>query len=674
MKYLLKLPYGLRAKFSYLVAGLISCLGVWIGYDKFKPPGPLSSDEVQQLTLFYLVISTLCFLISPRLLKATFLTLLPGVVWHVTQAHPDWIINMQSYAGFVQDALLGLIGPIVVLFAGFTLYEIVMEWGTTRDWFFIGKGGSARFGGSLAFLRYWIRFVKKAPLYLGTTTQKLDPSPVGRAQTIDDENHHTVLGMNGSGKSTTVIWPNLIGIGYARGLLLCWVVFLFAVWHCYTVHPTFLTWETRHDFSNPLIASLAITGLFLLLATFMHHFASLDSHWCRIFGERSGHAYPGSVFILDPKKEHFTNTAFYRRRMGQTVYLFDPNDRNGHRINFLAHIDINDPRAKQMIQSIANGCVVSASSQNETSQHFSELRLIMISGLIAHVLSTEPKSNHNLPFVYDFFLTLGEEDRFQAFIDTMRHNNTCGNLPREAALAYDRAGRNEKGSIFTTTLRNLTWISSPNMRWLLTGDDINPAVLRTELVTIYFVLDFDAMHVDKLGRFMRVALNIFIETCLRVDQPKPLSRYRTWFILDELAQLGRMAIEKHYRTLRGSNVKLSSFFQDYGGLTDVTDSPSALLANSTVQAIAVKDPDTAQVIEKYLGSYLDKGEKSTPNGQRPQGTQRSLMDAPEIIDTLRQKRNVQIVITGEGDRLFLKRKPLYPRIKHPISIKADGAV
>jgi len=58
-------------------------------------------------------------------------------------------------------------------------------------------------------------------------------------------------------------------------------------------------------------------------------------------------AWPGSVVVLDIKRENFAATAGFRAAAGQTVLLFDPLARDGRtaRFNPLGHVDRDDPVA-----------------------------------------------------------------------------------------------------------------------------------------------------------------------------------------------------------------------------------------------------------------------------------------------------------------------------------------
>lgn len=475
----------------------------------------------------------------------------------------------------------GTLGLIYFLMSGF---EYIAESDFVRKSFLHGTGGSARWAGAGTFSKYEYKTPAKAPIYFGKTLGKYDVKLGGREIVIDDENHLITIAQSGAGKSTTVIWPNLVK-----------------------------------------------------------------------------HCYPDSVFILDPKGEHARYTADHRAAKGQRVVILDPFGLSGkpsQGFNPLAHIDPDSPRAAEDIKAIADACVIPPSSQSDTGDHFDSLKRAMICGVIAHTLSTEPKHHHNLPFVYDRLMELSDADGFARFVEGMRNNSACGDLPRRAVTMYEMAGKNEKGSIFTSTITCFEWVASEGMRTLLLGQGLELSQLRTQQMSLYVVLDFEAMKPEFQGRFMRVVLNLAFEACRHTPLPASRSNRRTLFILDEVAQVGAMpSIQSAYQTLRGSNVKIWSFYQQYSGLTGQVADTAAVTGNSTKQFFGCNDPITAEQIEKYLGQYKYR--------DQTREIQRSLLDQTEILDTLGQTSMVQIVITGQGDKMELTRERYIPSKASP---------
>lgn len=481
------------------------------------------------------------------------------------------------------------LGGLAVLYILLTVAERFFETPWFRRSLEHGQGGSARWGGSGAFAKYEWSQIKSgsAPIYLGRTLDKFDPRLGGRDIGINDKSHLVTIAQSGSGKSTTVIWPNLVK-----------------------------------------------------------------------------YPYPDSVFVLDPKGEHARNTSKHRAAQGQRVIVLAPfslpatEGLQTHGFNPLAHIDVNSDRATEDINAIADACVIPSTKSDSTTQHFERLQRAMISGIIAHTLTTEPTSHHNLPFVYERLMDLGTDEHFVKFLEQMRANRSCGDLPRRAVTLYERAGKNEKGSIFTTTIGNIEWVASTGMRKLLLGNDFQISQLRTELMSLYVVLDFEAMKPDAQGRFMRVLMNLAFTTCRMIPLPAERAHRRTLFILDEVAQVGTMpSLQSAYQTLRSYHVKIWSFYQQWSSLSNQVQDTEAITGNSTKQFFGCGDMTTAEQIEKFLDKYRHH------DGVRE--LQRQLLSAGEVYDFLGQEDMVQIVITGQGDKMQLTREFFIPPSKVP---------
>lgn len=239
--------------------------------------------------------------------------------------------------------------------------------------------------------------------------------------------------------------------------------------------------------------------------------------------------YPDSVFVLDPKGEHAQSTSDARRRLGHNVVILDPfglvKGKQTHGFNPLAHININSARAAEDIKAIADACVIPSMRSDATSEHFDALKQAMIAGVIAYVMATQPKQNHNLPFVYEFLMTMADPAEFDKLVRDMALNDACGDLPKRAIALYNQAGENEKGSIFTSTINSMDWVASPGMRKLLLGNDLVMSDLRSKKLTLYVCLDFEAMKPQFQGRFMRVVMNLAFEACRTT--PLPVARSRS---------------------------------------------------------------------------------------------------------------------------------------------------
>lgn len=395
------------------------------------------------------------------------------------------------------------------------------------------------------------------------------------------------------------------------------------------------------------------------------------------------HPYPDSVFILDPKGEHAQHTSASRSKLGP-VFILDPQNQTSGLptvcFNPLDEIDITAGDAKERLNELGEAMYVSTGSKSE-HPHFKDICIAMIAGLCAHIKSwpAYPTSMQNLPGVYDLIMKGGLEKpdpkeaakAFEALLNEMAMNPAAGEAPMEAVRVLRTAGGSELGSIFTTLIRCIRWVSSKNMREHLQRSDFSLAELRTNVCSVYVVLDFADMAPEKQGRYMRVLMSMAMDRVRKTPLPPARKARRTLFILDEVGMLGKMpTIERNYKILRGAHVKLWSFFQEYETVTQTFDNAEALMAASTKQFFGVSDTTTAEKIEKHLGKFLDVRRSGSGSGEGKYEQTKALLSADEISDVLRQKSLSQIVITGGGAKFMLRRVPCYPKASEPLLLPA----
>jgi type IV secretory pathway TraG/TraD family ATPase VirD4 len=486
---------------------------------------------------------------------------------------------------------VALFGGWAFIYCALTFYSMTMESAWFRKLFVHGTGGSARWGGPLAFTRHEFPKCKKNPIFLGRTMHKYDPWPFCRDIGVDDNAHMITVGMQGSGKSTTAIWPNL-----------------------------------------------------------------------------ANHKYPDSVFILDPKGEHATNTASIRQAMGQQVFVLDPfGETEGiptHSFNPLAEIDIHADSIRDDLTAITEGMVIQEGS-TEQSKHFTEVASTLIKGLIVHVLSTYPEDKHNLPFIRDLIIKGASDSEnnqgnsFEKLLDDMAKNDVAGGLPMDAVNFLDTVGNNERGSFLSTVSRSTDWTASPVMREHLLKSDFSLSDLKNKKVTVYVVLPFRFLNESSQIRYMRVLLNQALVACQKTKTKR--SDRRVLFILDEFARLGLCKkIKEGFVTLRSSNVKLWCFFQNLKQIEEIYSNAHDFMGSATRQFFGINDHYTAEEIEKLLGKYLDVRKSGSGGGRGTYESQKKLLDATEIMDSLTQESPIQIVITAGGTKMELKRVKYFP--------------
>lgn len=368
-------------------------------------------------------------------------------------------------------------------------------------------------------------------------------------------------------------------------------------------------------------------------------------------------SYPGSLFCLNPKLELSDYGMRRRLEIGQNAHSLDPFGYSkagvpSSRYNPLADIDLESSQATNILQAISAGAVLGGPNDKP---HFVETCELTIQAAIVHVLSTRPKRNHNLPFVHDLLIGLGDgesdapttREAFQALIHEMAGNPALGRIGQKAARMIYDVGKNELGSILSTVQRNLKWVADPSMRHQLSGHDFSLDDLASGNLDVFVGLPFDYMNDRAQNRWMRVLTNIAIAKVQTADTPpKP----PVLFLLDEFLSLGYSErIRDAVTQVRGAGIKLWFFVhqvkflkQLYGEAYDI------FLGQSNIQALALgNDIETAKELAARLGGV----EESKP-----------LMPAAKIREFLGKGRANQIVIPVDGLPMQLDSVPFTERV------------
>jgi type IV secretion system protein VirD4 len=523
-----------------------------------------------------------------------------------------------------------LVVPLVLLWspqAYTTAKELLSEHPRFRRWLVFGRGGSARWAGLRTYEKRRCDVFSYnvgdsgyslPSVYLGRTLFDDTLKPVDVV--VTDDAHLLTIGCTGSGKSTTTLWPNL---ALYRGSIL--------ILDPKGEHTRKTYWRrrTRDDFD--------------------------------VVREPSHEDLTSEIGARQREKQHKTQ----RRLVSANAFLLDPfkevKEIPGHRFNPLAEIDITSQRVRALLSAISEACVLPEDPKN---QHFVDMATLLLEGLIAHVLSTCPKSDQTLPFIADLVMgidrTLGVADpgKLAELLIEMRTNGAAGGLPQLAASKLDEMGPNERGSVLSTLARSVKWITDPAMREHLSASDFKMSGLCHSTVaysfTVYTVLPF--IFMKEQARWMRTITNVAL-ALIQSSSTKP--EVPVLFILDEFPMLGRMkSIEEGVVTLRSAGVKLWPLVQNIGQLKSTFDANwETFVSSATVQLFGVNDKGTAQWASDLLDKNVQK--KKEKKGFLSWGAGQedsvSLATPGEIIEELGKARAMQYVFPTSGPPMRLKR-------------------
>mgnify|MGYP002623868776 CR=1 FL=1 len=531
----------------------------------------------------------------------------------------------KSLSGIIKAFVFYTAIPLILarLLPGLAMFrQKLNENKTFRQLFLEGRGGSAKWASIASFEK------RQHPLDVlgavaidtdddGQVTDTIilgkslfDDDPAPRTIGIKDDAHMLTIGMTGSGKSTTVLLPNL------------------AMYKGSTI-----VLDPKGELANK---------------TYRRRSQAYDLESKNIHSNTKRHMKFGKCYVLDP----FSET----KGLPSNKY------------NLLSEIDINSDRVRELLSAISDGCVT---PEKGDSKHFEELAKYFIEGVIAHVLSKYPQKHHNLPFVFDLVhgidtdLKVADPTRFKELLYVMMKNDAAGGLPQQAASKLLEMGERERGSVLSTVSRSLKWIGDPAMRKHLIESDLRFWDFTYNTThTAYIVLP-DGL-INEQMRWLRCLISVSIGVMRNAHKPS----IPTLFILDEFPRLGGQinAVAEGFGILRGYGIKLWAFIQDIGQLQkDYPDRWSSITANSTVQVFGVNDIETAEWLSQNLGTAVQQrtdGREGVTKMYRKKVVHENvypLLTPNEVMSKFGKNTNRQVVMPTDGLPMRLERlayKPL----------------
>jgi len=363
----------------------------------------------------------------------------------------------------------------------------------------------------------------------------------------------------------------------------------------------------------------------------------------------------GSALVIDPKGTNAAVTAARRgfgsarvqEFMEQAVFVVDPfgivKNHETSYFNPLGFVRLDDTVVED-IGLVADALIV---PEGSSDSHWSEGAKMIVSGLIAHLLTCDPGFRPSLVDMRDALCM--DADSFEAILDAMSRNEAAGGLPARTASLLRTAGPNERGSLMTTVLRNTGWIDSQAMRKILdVGEsDFDLRELKQRHMTVYVVLPPELL--DEHKRFMRLFVNLAVRSLSGGEK-----NIRVLFLLDEFYSLGNLSImEKAAGLLAGYGLTLWPIIQNIGQLKQLyPQNWRTFLANTGgIQVFSVNDRETAQEIRDAIG----RATQTVNIGGRLQRVVNELREAGELGEEFGRETGRQLILRSGGNPLALGR-------------------
>jgi len=371
-----------------------------------------------------------------------------------------------------------------------------------------------------------------------------------------------------------------------------------------------------------------------------------DRHVLLVGGARGGKgasiivpnlcAWPGSVFVIDPKGENATVTARrrgkgspYAHGMGQTVHILDPYHEVGTEecdfseyrscFNPLDMLRTDDPEAVAIAGRIADALVQVESSKDP---HWEESARTLLRDVILHVVSSGDYSVAEKTLVtVRRLLRAGDLKRkaladllddasvisgYELLFKAMQRNDAFGGVVAEGGAHWlDQLSEAPRAfaSVASVACRGLDFLDDARMRECVSRSDFELSDLKTDSKGVSLYLCLPQRFLETQYGWLRMMATLVIGEMERV-KAKPKSGHSLLMVMDEFPALKRMrVIENAAAQIAGFGVKMMFVAQTLAQLKDVyRDNWETLVANAgTKLFFGNNDQFTCEYASKLAG-------------------------------------------------------------------------
>ena len=252
--------------------------------------------------------------------------------------------------------------------------------------------------------------------------------------------------------------------------------------------------------------------------------------------------HKGPVFVFDIKGELWATTARYRSDvLKRQVIVIDPfnvtrgkdfiKDKPDHllkeyHLNPFDYIPEDQFARDRMINAFAASLVI---NEGGHINHFDENAKILIRGYVDFLMS-KPKKSRMLPKLYQ----LMSEDVTEAE-GTFEEMSGLTGRAKAAANQINRVGADERGSILSTSYRQIDWMGDSNIQAIISDSNFDLADFLKGNMDIYVVLPED--QVKEHSRLFRMIMCLLMNLLVQAN-PSDLPKEKILFLMEEIAQLG----------------------------------------------------------------------------------------------------------------------------------------
>ena len=385
--------------------------------------------------------------------------------------------------------------------------------------------------------------------------------------------------------------------------------------------------------------------------------------------------HKGPVFVFDTKGELWAVTARYRSEvLGKKIIVIDPfrvteseSFKQGKSEELLKRHTINpfdwipeDPLERdRMINTFAASLVI---NEKGFSTHFDENAKILIRGFIDYVMRKFEPKDRKLQLLYQLMCESTEEATL-----TLEQMAMLEGRAQAAANQINRVGPDERGSILSTTYRQIDWIGDLNVQKTLLESNFNLKDFLKGDMDIYVILPEDQTH--EHSRLFRMIMCLLMTLISQAD-PRDLPKQKILFLFEELAQLGATPdVEKCIEVLRARGVVIWAVFQTQDQI-NMFSKPHLFKTMATKQIFTNDEPETMKWIQDLGGekTILTKS-LSTNSGDSRQWMQINRGSSSTGEGESIHETGVKLIHLNEIRELSIDEQYIFIQAKKPIKCK-----
>lgn len=323
-------------------------------------------------------------------------------------------------------------------------------------------------------------------------------------------------------------------------------------------------------------------------------------------------SYNGPMFVFDVKGELWVTTARYRAEtFKRKIVVIDPfritkgQDfiRNkpatllkDYYFNPFDWIPENQKERDRMINAFASSFIIHEGGNGNAggnAVHFDENAKILIRGYCEYMMHQLPKEKRNLITLYTLLCEQSEDAKL-----TFEQMSQVPGRAAAAANQINRVGADERGSILSTSYRQIDWMSDSNIQETLSSSNFNLNDFLKGDMDIFVVIPED--QVKEHSRLVRMILVLLKAAIVRAN-PSDLPKKKMLFLLEELAQLGYCPdVEECIETLRARGIVIWGIFQTLSQI-ECYKKPDLFKTMPIKQIFTNDDEKTMEWVQKLGG-------------------------------------------------------------------------